>query len=284
MIEALTGLAGLGLSGAGGILSASAQRTAAKQMRDLLDKFLKSTTAKAETAQAREKALSAEELFQAQRAATRAQAQAERAGSARLFQTLSSPAYQMGAGYISDMFAKGIPDVIAGEYAGRIQSAQAARGLEGNMAAVDEAAMLTKMAEEGRRSMLPNLRQLAMDPFELKQQALQAQMGTQGTAQQLGLAQFMAALQGRQAGSQIAYQDVLPLAQLGAQLTAQQPISAASPWANALGALGGGLMANPSLISSFFGGAGAPAAVAPTGSYDVPESPFGTPNYYPWSW
>lgn len=232
------GTAGGFLQGLGGFMSGSSQQKAAKQMRKLLETFMNKTADKADLAQKTEKAWSAEQLFRATREMEKLQQSSQSAGIARLFQTLGSPAYREQAGYIQDMFAKGVPDSIAAEYAGRIRSAQAARGIEGNMAAVDEAALLTKMAEQGRQALLPQLRQLAMDPFELKQQAVQTEIANRQAAQSVGLAQFQAALQGRQGAAQVAYQDVLPLANLFGSLTSQMPVSAANPWANAFGALG----------------------------------------------
>lgn len=254
----------------GGIFSASSERKAADASRRAMEEAARQ--AKADLA-----AMSAEERERYLIAAKRAEAdaaQAERQARARteqsLFQLFSSPQYQGAAEYITKYFAQGIPESLAREYSGRIQQAQASRGLEyGGAAGRDEAALLTKMAEEGRMNLLPQLKQLAYDPMQAYQSALGFELGATQGVQNLGLAQIQSVMQGLQAAQGIASAQAAG-SQYGMSAALNSPYSAASPLANTLFGLGSGGMSLLQILA-LQGSAGGGSA-SPTGTMAIPST------------
>lgn len=246
------GLGGL-MQGAGAFLGgSSAKKAASKNRKALLAMFQEGKQMmSAATQEERDRAMQGFQRaqYQARTQYTRAQQRAE----ADAFNLFASPAYQAQAAFLQQQFSQGIPDVMANEVAGRLRTAQAARGLGyGGAPAKDEANLLGKMAHESRMQLLPQLRQMAFDPMQVRQQAAQSYLAQQGGAQGLGLAPFQAQMQGLSTAQNIAGSRVNPLLGLGGQMFGQMPFSAASPMANALGAIGGTIGG----LGSMMGGGG----------------------------
>lgn len=244
MLSAMAGLAGMGFQTAGGVFSALGESKAAERSRRAQTRYLEDVTA----AHGTQTALERERYLLEEKKAARKEAEILRRvqdrADAAAFQVLSDPNYQAQQRFIQAQFEQGIPDVLAREYAGRLRTAQAARGLErGGAASQQEATLLTKMAHEGRMQLLPQLRQLGFDPQQIQQQAaaaeLQALLGAQGA----GLGQFQTMLGGAAQAQNIANQRVLPLAQLGLGTMGNLPYSSANPLAYGLFGAGTALTA-----------------------------------------
>jgi len=245
------GIAGIGagLGGLSGLLSGMSQREAAEEQRAYLEQLMGQLTQQSTqmSAEERDRALIAQR--QAARREREALQQARLQTESGLQSLFGSPQYQAQAKYITEQFTKGIPDVLAQEYAGRLQTAQASRGLSHGGAPVQaEASLLTKLAEQGRQALLPQLRQLSMDPMQLRQQEMLSQLQYQSGSQGLGLAQLQSTLQSLQAAQGIASSRLQPVSQGIMGLGSQVPFSAVDPWAqftypfsSALTQLGAGL-------------------------------------------
>jgi hypothetical protein len=274
-IGAILGALGAGLGGigqaAGGFLSASASRKAASQNRELLARFQREAVERQTLATREEQ----EQALLAQRRAARkelqAQAQARSRTEAELRDTFASPQYQAAGRYVAGAFAQGIPDVLAETYQGRLRQAQAARGLEqGGAPTQQEASLLTGLAEQGRRALLPQLRQMALDPLQLRQQSIMGQLGIQGGAQNIGLAQLQAQLRARSSAQGVAQARVGQLNNLGFQTAQTSPFSAASPLANLLFGVGGALgTAGGALLGGAGGGGG--GTLQPRPDFELPS-------------
>jgi len=158
---------GASMGGLGQLLSAKSQKRAARKMRRWLERLVGQT--KAEAKAASKEALAEEEIQRRRlgKEARRRSYWAKQRAARALYETFRSPAYQKLGYYIQDLFERGLPDVIFREYADRLRTAQAARGLKGGQTARDEASFLTKVAHEARMRLLPFLRQLALDPLAL---------------------------------------------------------------------------------------------------------------------
>lgn len=230
---------GLGIAGAGaalggltGLMSGQSQRKAADQQRSYLESLMGQLGQQSTQLSAEER----DRALIAQRKAARREEEAYKSAQRRteydLRAAMESPQYQVQAKYIMDMYSKGIPDVLAGEMAGRLRTAQAARGLEFGGAPIQaEASLLTSMAERGRQAMLPQLRQLALDPMQLRQQQMAAQLQQQAASQGLGLAELQSTMQSLQAAQGIASSRMAPSMQATMGLGSQVPFSAVDPWA-----------------------------------------------------
>lgn len=265
--------AGTALSGLSGLLSGSSQRKATERQRDYLRSLMTQLQGQATglSAEERDRALLAQR--RAQRQAEQSYRRAQRQAEYNLRAAMESPQYQAAGRYVTEQFTKGIPDVLAAEYAGRLRTAQAARGLEyGGAPTQQEASLLASLAEQGRRQMLPQLRQLALDPMQLRQQAMAAQLQQLGAGQQMGLAELQSTMQALQAAQGVASSQYGNLA-AAARFGAQAPFSAVSPMAQmiypfgsaltkvgmglfgqSLGARGGGFMSGSPSAADFFAG------------------------------
>lgn len=240
----------------GGYQAAKAQRKAAARQRAAIADAIKKGKEYTEgtSQEERDRALIA--LKRAEREGQRAQRWAEQRADASLYNAMASPAYQAQAGYLASMFGQGIPDALAQDYAGRIRGAQTARGLQsGGSAAGEEARFLSSMAAQQRQQLLPQLRQLALDPLQLRQQEIGANLQNRAVAQGIGLAQLTGQSQALATAQNIAASRFGAYNQL-LGMTAQMEFSAASPRANALLATGQGLQQAGSQISGGMGGMG----------------------------
>lgn len=170
LTAAIIGVAAFGASGLGGLgqmLGAKSAKRAARKMRRWLERLVGQT--KAEAKAASKQALAKEEIQRRllKKEARRRSYWAKQRAAQAQYEIFRSPAYQKLGYYIQNLFERGLPDVIFREYADRLRTAQAARGLKGGQAARDEASFLTKIAHEARMRLIPFLRQLALDPLAL---------------------------------------------------------------------------------------------------------------------
>lgn len=209
----------------GGLLSAFGQDEAIKRQQEQLRKSVAASEdiLRGTTTEQREMALL--EQKRAERVERQNLRAAQNAGYLAQLQVLNSAPYQAGAGFIMDQFSQGLPEFLAREYAGRLRTAQAARGLEfGGAPAQDEAALLTKMAYEHKVGLLDQLRQLSMDPMNINNQAAQAELATRSGAQQMGLMQMQSRMATLGQAQDIARSQADPLVELQMAL-AQMPQS-----------------------------------------------------------
>lgn len=243
MFGAIAGAAGIGLQAAGGILSGGAFNKAAERERRAQTAFLQDVSQRHKFASVGERERFLLESKRAQRKESQILQRVRERADAAAFQVLSDPNYQAQQRFIQAQFEQGIPDFMAREYAGRLRGAQAARGLErGGAATQQEATLLTKMAHEGRMQLLPQLRQMAFDPMQIRQGTEQHALGQLTGAQGAGLQQLQALMGGAAQAQGMANQAVLPLAQLQASVMGQMPYSSASPLAMGLFGAGSGIM------------------------------------------
>lgn len=237
----------------GGFLGAGSEQSAASRMRKLLMGLYQDTSKKMDAAQVQQLETLTRGLQQAQQSGAQTLTAAKNAGQASLLSVLGNPAYQAQAAYLMEAFGQGLPESMANEMSSRLRTAQAANGLTGGATAYDEAKYLTKAADERRQSLLPQLRQLSMDPFQIQQAAVTSELQSRGAAQGIGY-QNLQQLMGVQAGAiNNANNQVLPLAQLGSQLYSQVPYSAANPWANLSAGIGMSLDSAMEMVSQLFG-------------------------------
>lgn len=227
----------------GSILSGIAGDSAARKQREQMKKSVQA----AGDIYGREFTQGTEQAMLEQKRAERVERQnlraSQQAGYLAQLSVMNSPAYQAQAGFLMDQFSTGIPEFLSREYAGRLRTAQAARGLEfGGAPAQDEAALLTKMAYEHKVGLLDQMRQMAMDPMNINNQAAQAELQTRQGAQGMGLAQMQARMGALGQAQDIARSQADPLAQLQMQL-AQMPQSggALGMAGTALSGLGGAM-------------------------------------------
>jgi hypothetical protein len=258
MLGGIAGAGGSLLGGTfnaiGGYQAAKAQRKAAARQRAAIADAIRKGQEyiEGETREERERSLIA--IRRAEREGMRAQRQAEQRADAALYNAFASPAYQAQAGYLASMFQQGIPDALAQDYAGRLRGAQTARGLESGGAAVGhEARFLSSLAAQQRQQLLPQLRQLALDPLQLRQQEIGANLQNSAVAQGIGLAQLTGESQALMAAQNIAAQRFGAYNQL-LGMTGQMAFSAASPRANALLATGQALQQAGSSLGGGRGG------------------------------
>ena len=224
---------------ASGWLSATAQQDAAKQMREALSQAITESEQyiSSESRQERERALI--QFKRAQQAERDYWRKANQRTEADLFNAMASPMYQQAAGYLQSLFAEGIPTALAQDLAGRVRSAQTARGLESGGAAIqNESRYLSTMAAQQRQALLPQLQQMALEPTMLRQQLSSGYLQNMGLAQQMGLAQSAGQTAGLTAAEQMAASRYNTYTNILGSLTQQMPYSAASPMANALLAAG----------------------------------------------
>ncbi|MFA4972376.1 MAG: hypothetical protein WC683_07165 [bacterium] len=244
----------------GGVMSANSQKSAASRMRKLLVGLYQDTSKKMDAAQTNQMETLMRGLQQATTAGNQTYAASQNAGNASLLSVLANPAYKAQAAYLMEAFDQGIPESQANAMSSRLRTAQAAQGIEGGAAAYDEAKYLTQAADERRQELLPQLRQLAMDPFQIKQAAVTSDLQNRGAAQGIGFQNLQQLMGVQSAAINNANQEVLPLAQLGASLYGQVPYSAANPWANLSAGIGQTMDSASEMIMSLFGGAGGAAA------------------------
>lgn len=273
MISSILGagsqLIGGGLSAVGGFMSGSSQKAAADRMRRMIRDYLQKTENKMDVAQSTELASAASAVAKAQRQAAKDYRAAQQRGDAENLRMQADPNYRAQAAFIQDVFSNGLPQSMTDMYAGQLRNAQAARGLEmGGAASRDEAAMIANMQFQAKSAMLPQLRQLAMDPFEAKQRGVTAELQALGATQQSSLQALQAQLGARTGAISNANQAVMPLAQLGMQATQAMPVSAANPMANVWGSLGGA-------FSNMFAGQGGGQASSGGGMSSLLTSLFG---------
>lgn len=250
LIGAAGSLGSGGFNALGGYQAARSQRGAArKQRRAITDAIRQGRTfIEGESRTERERSLIA--IRRAEREGFRAQRQAEQRADAALYNTFASPAYQAQAGYLASLFSQGIPDALAQDYSGRIRQAQTARGLQGGGApAQEEARFLSSMAAQQRQQLLPQLRQLALDPMQLRQQQVGQNLQNRATSQNIGLAQLTGQSQALMSAQNIAASRFGAYNQL-LGMTGQMAFSAASPQSNALLAAGQTIQQTGSQISS----------------------------------
>ncbi len=260
MIGSLVGAGGSLLGGTfnaiGGYQAAKEQKRAARHQRKAIARAIQSGKRyiEGETREERERALIA--IRRAEREGLRAQRMAEQRADAALYNTFASPAYQAQAGYLASLFGQGIPDALAQDYSGRIRLAQTARGLQsGGAPAQEEARFLSSLAAQQRQQLLPQLRQLALDPMQLRQQEVGLNLQNRAAAQGIGLAQLTGQSQALMAAQNMAAQRFGAYNQL-LGMTAQMAFSAASPRANALLATGQSLQQAGSQIGGGLSGLG----------------------------
>jgi hypothetical protein len=260
MIGSLAGAGGSLLGGTfnaiGGYQAAKAQRKAAARQRAAIADAIRKGKEymEGQTREERDRALV--QIRRAEREGIRAQRQAEQRADAALYNAFASPAYQAQAGYLASLFGQGIPDALAQDYAGRIRGAQTARGLHsGGAPAQEEARFLSSMAAQQRQQLLPQLRQLALDPLQLRQQEVGMNLQNRAAAQGIGLAQLTGQSQALMAAQNMAAQRFGSYNQL-LGMTAQMAFSAASPRANALLATGQSLQQAGSQMQGGLGGLG----------------------------
>ena len=227
--------AGAGGKALGGFLGKSAEESAAAEQRKAIERSLAQTRQSFDYASRLEAQQSAAALAQAQLSSSRALQVAQQQSQQQLYDIFSSPAMNAYAGYLGDLFTKGIPDVAANEYAGRLRAAQAARGTAfGGAAETQEAILLTTLAEQGRQALLPQLQQFALLPNTLRQQNVQANLQAQQASQNIGFQPFGASLQGRQLASQVAGQQ-LSLGSMALSGAYNSPFAATPPLGAYLG-------------------------------------------------
>lgn len=262
-------LIGGGLSAIGGFMSGSSQKAAADRMRRMIRDYLQKTENKMDVAQSTELASAASAVAKAQRQAAKDYRSAQQRGDAENLRMQADPNYRAQAAFIQDVFSNGLPQSMTDMYAGQLRNAQAARGMEmGGAASRDEAAMIANMQFQAKAQMLPQMRQLAMDPFEAKQRAVTAELQALGATQQSSLQALQAQLAARKGAIDNANQFVMPLAQFGMNATQAMPVSSANPTANALGVLG-------STFSNMFAGMGGGGLTGGGSGSGVPMSSLG---------
>ncbi len=235
-------LLGSGLQAVSGYIAAREQRQAARKMRRALSEAIRESKGviDLESRTERERALRA--VKRSELEGQRALRQAGQRAEASLFNAMASPAYQAQAGYLQAMFTQGIPAPLAEEMTGRIRGAQTARGFRGGGATIqNEARALAAEAARQRQALLPQLRQLALDPMMLRREEVAGRLQAEAAAQGIGLAQLQGQTGALQAAQQMAAARFGPYTSILGSLTAQMPYSAASPAANALLAAGQGL-------------------------------------------
>lgn len=251
LVGGVTQLLGSGQKAAGAYLAAKAQKKAADQARKEQVAFYQDLLGRSGRANREQRDIALQSLARQRRFANQEYRFAQQRAQGELMNAMASPAYQAQAAFLADAFSGGISQAVAGEYAGRLRQAQAARGLSrGGAATRDEAALLTRMSDERRQQLLPQLRQLALDPMQLQQQTMANVLATRAQAQQMGLAEFQAQTQGRQAAQSIANQQVIPLGQIGASIYSGLPFSAVSAAGAGLYASGGGTQAAGASITA----------------------------------
>jgi hypothetical protein len=244
-------LAGAGQQAIGAHQAAKAQKRAARQAREAMLGFLSDLQERGAGATRSERHRALQGLARARRLANQEMRHAQQRAQGELINAMASPAYQAQAAFLADAFSGGISQAVAGEYAGRLRTAQAARGLSrGGAATRDEAALLTKLSDERRQQLLPQLRQLALDPMQLQQQTITNLLATRQQAQQIGLAEYQARTGGLQAAQSIANQQVIPIGQIGASIYQNLPFSAVSASGAANMAAGGGVSGAGSSIAA----------------------------------
>lgn len=240
----------------GGYQAAKEQKRAARHQRKAIAAAIRKGKGYIEGESRAERERSLIAIRRAQREAFKAQRQAEQRADAALYNAMASPAYQAQAGYLASLFGQGIPDALAQDYSGRIRQAQTARGLQsGGAPAQEEARFLSSMAAQQRQQLLPHLRQLALDPLQLRQQEVAMNLQNRATAQGIGLAQLTGQTNALTAAQNIAASRFGAYNQL-LGMTAQMEFSAASPRANALLATGQSLQQAGSQIGGGLGGFG----------------------------
>jgi hypothetical protein len=242
LLSILSAAGGGLMQGAGSWLSSSAEKKATEKQQKLLeDAIAKITqTVNQQSSSERDRALVMQR--QASRQGEQFLRKAEQRADADLFSLFASPQYQAMGGYIQDAFAEGVPSVMASEYAGRLRTAQSARGLAfGGQPSQDEAAMLTQMAEQNRQALLPQLRQMAFDPLQAGQQARGSRLQEQLSASGQGLQQYQTYQGGLGQAEQIAASRYGTLANTISGLTSQIPVYGGSQLGSLLGSLSGSM-------------------------------------------
>lgn len=258
MIGSLIGggmqVAGAGMEAGASYRAAQTAKEAERRQRRILGEFLTRTGQKLDAAQLQEESAYRLNLARARRGAEQNYAWAQQRADAEIYNIMASPAYQAQAAYLADMFSQGIPQSLAQEYAGRLRQAQAARGLvKGGAATQDEAALLTNMAVQQRQALLPQLRQLALDPLQLNQQTISNIIGNRAAAQSMAFQEYQMGISGAQAAQDLAMSQVLPWAQFEYGVLNQMAPSGLDP--TAIGWLGAASASKQGgqQVSSLFG-------------------------------
>jgi len=248
--QAVGGTAGI----AGGVLQGIKQRKATKKQRRYLERLMDQLTSKYEKGYAEEAAAGLYGLGRAKREALTATRAALNRARLLVAQTFLSAPYQAMSQYIAERFRQPLPEPLAEEYTNRLRAAQKARGtFYGGAPAKDEAAMLTRMAEQQRMALLPTLRQMATDPTMLQVQLENQLLAQLAATDQLETATFNRLISARQSAAQIAAARIGPLAQITMGLGSQVPFSAVSPLAGGLQAASGAISGMSSLLVDIAG-------------------------------
>jgi hypothetical protein len=240
-LMAILGSAAGGITGGiGSYLSSRSQEKAVDEQRKLLEDAIAKITQNVGTESAAERDRALVLQRQTQKQSDQLLRRAEQRADADLYSLFASPQYQAMGGYIQDAFTQGIPDVLASEYAGRLRTAQSARGLSfGGAPSQDEAALLTQMAEQSRQALLPQLRQMAFDPLQAGQSARGSRLSELLQSSGQGLQQYQAYQGGLGQAEQIAASRYGTLANTISGLTSQIPVYGGNAIANVLGSMGG---------------------------------------------
>jgi len=270
----LLALGGASLGGqvAGTYLSSQQKRKAAEEMQKYLQAQYQEAKDLLGTATRTERERILEQYKTAEQRTAETERRMEFEAQREALSTFGSPAYQNYAGYVQQMFQQGLPTSLEQTYAGKIRSAQAARGLEsGGAPATQEALTLTNLAEQYRQQLLPQLRQVAMDPSQFLQQARAAQLQQAGAAQGVGFSPYQQFVGGIQAAQGVANQQAQPIISAGLNSAQQYPVSSASPLADLVYGAGTGLQGLLGLLA--LTGGGNKAAAAQGGTVAAPGVP-----------
>lgn len=245
---------GSGAGIAGGVLQGIAMKRAAKKQRRYLERLMDQLTGEYRQGYAEEAAAGLYSLGRAKRETLTATRAALNRARMLVAQTFLSAPYQAMSQYVAERFKQGLPEPLAQEYTNRLRAAQKARGtFYGGAPAKDEAAMLTRMAEQQRMALLPTLRQMATDPTILQMQLENQLLAQLAATNQLETATFNRLISARQSAAQIAAARTGPLAQITMGLGSQVPFSAVSPLAGGLQAASGALSGLSSLLVNVAG-------------------------------
>jgi len=251
MLGSLLLAAGGGLAaGAGGVLEGLARRGAADKERRYLKEQMRRMESEYKQGYGEERAAGLYALGRSRREALSQQMAARNRARALVAQTFMSAPYQAMSEYVGNLFREGLPAPLAEGYQNRLRAAQRARGTYyGGAPTKDEAATLTRMAEQQRMALLPQLRQMAMDPAMLQMQLENQTLAQFAASDQLESSQFNRLMMARQLPAQIAAARISPLAQLTMGFTSRMPYSVADPLAGGLQALSGSLMGMAPLLA-----------------------------------